>query len=518
MTRFVFPSARRAVLLASIGAGAALASVPAAALNGKPAIDRDTVVFGIGKEIGNLDGQVAATGDSQRYGFQIYDTLYAFDIKGNLQPSVATSVKISDDGKTYTFALRKDVHFHNGALLTSKDVKYSLERILKPEIKSTRRPYFVNLVDGVDTAGDASAVIRLKRADGAFLNKLAGYLLLVPKEFTESLPTPEAFARAPVGSGPYKFVAQKIGQSVELVRFDGFWGPKPGIKRLVFKLIPDPSSRVNAILAGEVDIVDYIPTTDVERLKKNPGLIVKPVPVGSPLAVRLYSNVPGTPLANVKVRLALNHAIDSASIIKNVLHGIGAPLASYISSVYPYGVDPALKPYTYDRELAKKLLTEAGYPKGFDTELLCPSDNPKELCEVISAYWSTIGVRASVKVMDYTAWSRLNNTHKGGPMSMMQFSNAIYDPVHPIIGAASKDGTWSDYSNPAVDKLIAEGDAESDRAKRDLIFRKIGRALHDDAHAVLLTELYYTFAQDAKLDWTPQFGSGYYNLRNVRWK
>jgi len=513
-----FNPLRRLSASLAIGIAGAAWAGSAAALGGKPAIDRDTIVFGIGKEIGNLDGQVAATGDSQRYGFQLYDTLYAFDLKGNLQPSVATSVKIGDDGRAYTFTLRKDVRFHNGTVLKAKDVKYSLERILDPATKSTRRPYFVNLVDGVDAPNDTTVTMRLKRADGAFLNKIAGYLLLVPKDYTESLPNPEAFARAPIGSGPFRFVAQKIGQSVEFARFDDYWGPKPGIKKLVFKLIPDPASRVNAILASEADIVDYIPTADVERLKANAGLIVKPVPVGSPLAVRLYSNVPGTPLANRKVRLALNYALDTPSIIKNVLHGIGAPLASYISSVYPYGADPALKPYPYDRALAKKMLAEGGYPNGFDTELLCPSDIPKDLCEVISAYWSTIGVRASVKVMDYTAWSRLNNTHKGGPMSMMQFSNAIYDPIHPIQGAASKDGTWSDYSNPEVEKLIAEGDAESDRAKRDQIFKKIGHVLHDDAHAVLLTELYYTFAQDAKVEWTPQFGSGYYNLRNVRWK
>lgn len=505
----------------TLGAAAAcafLATVPAHAVNGKPAVDRDTVVFAIGKEIGNLDGQVAATGDSQRYGWQMYDTLYAFDRKGNVQPSVATDVKISPDGLQYTFTLRKGVKFHNGDPLTATDVKYSMERILKPETKSTRRPYFVNLVESTETSGDHTVTFKLKRADGAFLNKIAGYLLLVPKKYTESLPTPEAFSKAPVGSGPYKFVEQRIGQSLTFERFDGYWGKKPGIKKLVFRSIPEAASRVNALMSGEVDVIDYVAPVDVKRLKATKGLLVKSVPAGSPLAVRLYSNVEGQPLAKREVRLALNHGLDSAAIIKNVLHGVGAPMTSYISASYPYGVDKTLKPYKYDPALAKKLLSQAGYPQGFQTEMYCSSDNPKELCEAIAAYWSTIGVRTSVKVIDYAAWSRLNNTHKSGPMTVMQFSNAIYDPIHPISGAATKEGTWSDYSNPEVEKLIAQADAETDRTKRDQLFQKIGRTLHEDGHAVLLTELYYTFAQDSGLDWEPQHGSGYYNLKEVRWK
>ncbi len=498
---------------------ASLTVAPAAhAMNGKPAIDRDTIVFGTGKEISNLDAQVAATSDSQRCGWQLYDTLYAFDAKGNVEPSVAIGYKVSADGLTYTFTLRRDVKFHNGVLLTAKDVKYSVERILEPTTKSTRRPYFAGLIDGVDAPNDTTVVMRLKRGDGAFINKIAGYLALVPKAYTEGLGSPEAFARAPIGSGPYRFVEQKIGQGVELARFDGYWGKKPGIKRLLFKSIPDATSRVNALLASEVDIVDYIAPADVDRLKKTDGVLVKSAPVGSPLAVRIYSNVPGSPLAKRDVRLAMNHAVDTQAIVKNVLHGVGAPLSSYISASYPYGVDPTLKPYVYDRALAKKELTAAGYPNGFDTELLCPSDNPKELCEVIAAYWTTVGIRAQVKVIDYAAWSRLNNTHKSGPLTMMQFANAIYDPVHPISGAATKGGTWSDYDNPEVEKLIEQGDTEIDRGKRDAIFRRVGRLLHDDGHAVLITELYYTFGQDAKVEWEPQFGSGYYNLRNVRWK
>jgi peptide/nickel transport system substrate-binding protein len=517
LARFEGIASRRLAQLAGMALSVAL--VPAAhSIGGKPAVDRDTVVFAIGKEAGNLDGQVATTADSQRYGWQLYDTLYAFDAKGIPQPRVATSYKGSADGLSYTFQLRRDVRFHNGAPLAAKDVKFSMERILRPETKSTRRPYFTNLVDAVETQGDDAVTFRLKRPDGAFLNKIAGYLLLVPKEYTESLPSVEAFAKAPIGSGPYRFVEQKIGQSVELARFDGYWGSKPGIRRLIFKLIPEAGSRVNALLSGEVDLSDSIAGNDVKRLRETPGIEVKPVPVGSPLAVRLYSNVPGTPLANVKVRLALNYAIDPKAISDNVLHGVGAPLATYISASYPYGVDPTLKPYGHDPAKARRLLTEAGYPNGFETELLCPSDNPKEICEAIAAYWSQVGVRTKVKLLDYAAWGRLNNTHKSGPMTMMQMANAIYDPIHPLSGAASKEGTWSDYDNPAVQKLIDEADAESNRDRRDQLFRRIGRLLQDDGHSVLVTELYYVFAQDSALQWEPQSGSGYYNLRSIRWK
>jgi peptide/nickel transport system substrate-binding protein len=497
---------------------ASLSVMPAIAIDGKPAVDRDTIVFGIGKEIGNLDGQVAATADSQRYGWQIYETLYAFDKTGNLEPRVASNVSISPDGLAYTFTIRPGIQFHDGSTLSAADVQYSLERILKPETKSTRRPYFANLVDSVTTKGTNLVTFHLKRPDGAFLNKIAGYLLIVPKQYTESLPSPEAFARAPVGSGPWRFVEQKVGQEVVLERFEKYWGDKPGIKRLIFRVLPDASSRVNALLAGEADIVDYIAPADVRRLRATKGLVVEPVPVGSPLAVRLYSNVEGTPFSHREVRLALNHGIDAEAIIKSVLHGIGKPLASYISSIYPYGVDPALKPYKYDPALARQLLAKAGYAQGFSTDLYCSSENPKELCEAVAAYWSAIGVRANIKVLDYAAWSRLNNTHKSGPATIMQFANALYDPIHPISGGASKEGTWSDYYNPEVEALIAQADKAIERKERDAIFRRIGRILHDDGHAVLLTELYYTYAYDSRIDWQPQQGSGYYNLRNIRWK
>lgn len=508
------------IWLAGIAAlmASGLTALPCHAAPMQPAVNRDTVVFAIGKDIGNLDAQVAATGDSQRYALEVFDTLYGFDRNGNLVPHVAKSYRIGDDGLSYTFELRPDVLFQNGAKVTAADVKYSMERILDPATKSTHRPYFADLIDSMQTHGEYSITFKLKRRDGAFLNKIAGFLPLVPEAYVRSLANPAAFAQAPISCGPFKFVDQKIGQSVTLERFDQYYGAKPSIKRLIYQFIPDASSRVNALLRGEVDVIDYVAPQDVQRLRNTAGLAVQSIPVGSPLAVRLYANVPDSPLAKRDVRLALNYAIDTQQIIKSVLLGIGAPLASYISASYPYGVDPSIKPYGYDPARARKLLAAAGYPHGFKTQLWCSNDNPKEICEAIAAYWAAVGVTATIKTIDYTAWSRLNNTHKSGPMTIMQFTNAIYDPITPISGTASKNGTWSDYDNPQVDKLIDAVQVEADRSKRDQLFRQIARLLHDDAHAVLITELYYTFAYKSNINWHPQKGSGWYNLTDIGWK
>ncbi len=504
--------------LAGSCAVAALALSAAAFAANPPAVDRDTVVIAIGKDIGSLDVQQVTTGDSSRYAWQMFDTLYAFDRKGNMVPRLATGYKISDDKLEYRFTLRPDVTFHDGSRMTAADVKYSLERILDPATKSTRRPNFLPVVAGVDAPDDKTVVFRLKVPDGAFLNKVAGFLYIVPKKYTESLGSAEAFAKAPIGTGPFKFVDQKVGQQVVIERYDGYFGEKAKVKRIIFKLIPEPTSRVNALITGEVDASDLLPTQAVERLKSTPGIDVMPTPAGSPLGVKLYANDPSLPLYKRDVRVALQYAIDANAIIKSVYHGIGAPLATYLSAYYPYGVDPDLKPYPYDPKKAKELLAKAGYPNGFELTLNSGSDMPKELSDTLAAYWGAVGVRTKINRMDYTAWIRAHNVHKSGPATVSQFSNAIYDPIHVYYGSAAKDGTWSDYYNPEVEALIDEVSRIPDSAGRDKVFRKIGRLLHDDGYYVLITELVAVFGKNSDLTWTPQTGITWYNLRDFAWK
>ncbi len=491
--------------------------LPAAAATA-PAVDKDTLIVALDKEIQSLDAQVTASGDSQRYAMQIYDTLYGFDAKGNVVPRMADSVKVSDDKLTYTFALKPGIKFHNGDAFTSEDVKYSIERIVDPASKSTRRPYFAPFIDSVLTPNASTVAIKLKQPDGVFMNKIAGFLFIVGKTYTSKLATPEAFAAAPIGSGPYRVKENKIGQYLALERFDGYYGDKPQIRNLIYKYIPEGSSRVNAILSGEVDIAALIPLPDVERLKKEGALDVITNPVSSPMHVRLYSNAPGEPLAKKEVRQALNYAIDANAIIKGVFHGVGAPMGTFISTHYPYGGDPSVAPYPYDPAKARALLKQAGYPNGFEITLNDAVGTPKEMAEAVTAYWSQVGVKTRINRIDYAAWSRLNNTHKTGPATTTQFTNAIYDPIHPVAGSFSKDGPWSDYSNPEVEALLKELDTTSGPEARGALFRKIGRILHDEAAAVLVTELFNVYAKKKDLTWEVQQGSGFMNFRKVGWK
>ncbi len=484
----------------------------------KPAVGKQTLVIALDKEIQSLDAQVTASGDSQRYALQIYDTLYGFDAKGNLIPRMASAYDISSDGLTYTFKLRKGITFHNGDPFSAADVKYSIERIMDPASRSTRRPYFAPVIDSVTTPDPLTVVIKLKQADGAFLNKIAGFLFIVGQKYTSSLATPEDFAAKPIGTGPYFVKENKIGQYLTLERYENFYGKKPDIKTLTLRYIPEPTSRVNAILTGEVDIAAKIPLADVARLRKEKYLDVISNPVSSPMHVRFYSDDPNSPLSKRDVRLALNYAVDSDAIIKSVFHGVGARMGTYISKYYPYGSNPDVKPYPYDPAKAKALLKEAGYPNGFDITLNDAVGTPKEMAEAVAAYLGQVGVKVKINRIDYAAWSRLNNTHKTGPMTTTQFTNAIYDPIHPIAGSFSKNGPWSNYYNPEVETLITKLDSTTGAKARGAVFQQIGKLLHDDAAALLVTELFDVYAKKKDLDWEVQEGSGFLNFRQVSWK
>lgn len=513
---------RRGILKASV----ALAGVAAlgqtsmvwSASNETPAIDKDTLVIGLDKGFVNLNGVVAGTGDSDRYTLQVFDRLFGFDAAGILQPSLATAYEVSADGLSYTYHLRPDVKFHHGGTLSADDVKFTMEFALDPANKSARRAFFAPFLDAVEVPDAATVRFRLSKPDGAFHNKLAGYLPIIPRDYGSAVPALEFFSRSPIAAGAYKVVTLSAdGNHLELERFDGYWGPKPAIKRIIFRAIKDASNRVNALLAGEIDLVVGVPAQDFARLNGSGDFSAVSNPVAAPLMVRPYTSDPQLPLSHVEVRQALNYALDKNAIIKTVLQGIGEPLASGISRHYPYGYDSSLQPYPYDPGKARELLTAAGFSKGFSTKLMISSDTPKEIAEAVAAYWSQVGVIAQIQVVDYATWVLWNDTRRTTPMTVQQVANAIYDPSHPVGGLFVKSGPWSDYSQPEVESLFAEAAHTADRAGRDEIFRRISRILHDDAAAVFISEIHRVYGRKKNLEWAPIPGTAALRLHEARW-
>ncbi|MGI4812749.1 MAG: ABC transporter substrate-binding protein [Janthinobacterium lividum] len=510
---------RRTLLkLAVAGTGMQLGGALAWAATRPYAADRDTLVIGVDKNFASLNGVIAGTGDSDRYGLQVFDKLYTFDAAGLPTPELATAVDISADGLRYTYHLRRGVKFQNHRELTSADVKFTMEFALDPINRSARRPFFAPSVDGVETPDPYTAVFRLKIADAAFANKIAGYLPILPKDYGSSQPAGDFFARSPIGAGPYRVKSFSTdNETLELERFDDYWGPKPSIRRLVFKTLKDEGNRVNALLAGEVDVVVGVPYQDFARLQNNANVTAVTNPAAAPFIARPFANDPKLPYYKREVRQALNYAIDKDAIVKSVLHGIGEPLASGISRYYPYGSDSRIKPYPYDPKRARELLTQAGFANGFDTQLIISSENPRALAEAVAAYWGQVGVRAKIQVVDYASWVARNNTHMAGPVTIQQVANAIYDPIHPVTGLYSKGGSWSDYSNPEIEQLLTKLSNTPDRQQRDLLFQRIDDILHDDAAAIYISEILRVYARKRTLQWAPTRGTAALDFRKAAW-
>lgn len=518
-------SPRRRQLLLATGsmaalAGLSLAGIPLAQAQGRsgPAVDRDTLVIGLSTGFANLDGVVAGTGDSDRYSLSVFERLYAFDHTGHLTPSLATSFDVSQDGLAYVFHLRPGVNFHDGTPLTAEDVKFTMEFALDPRTRSARRPYFAPYVDGVDALDARTVRFRLKTPDGAFQNKLAGYLPIISGRHGSGQDAVEFFARTPVASGPYQVkTLAPDGSQLELVRFEDYWGKKPAIRRIVFRAIKDDSNRVNALLAGEIDLIENVPAQDYARLNSNHAFTAITNAVAAPLFVRPYTNDPSLPTHRREVRQALNYAIDKDAFVKTVLVGIGEPLASGISRHYPYGADRSLKPYPYDPAKARALLAQAGFPNGFETRLQISAQFPREYAEAVAAYWSQIGVQARVQVVDYATWVAWNDTRRTTPMTIQMVANAIYDPAHPVGGLFVKSGTWSDYTNPQVEALFAQSARTVGDSARGRLFEQIDRILHDDAAAIYLSEIHRIYGHKQALQWTPHVGTAALDFSEARW-
>jgi len=329
----------------------------------------------------------------------VYETLTKINDQGQILPGLAKSWSVSQDGKIYTFSLQNGVKYHNGEPFNAAAAKWNLERA-KSEKTVNPHPEFFRVIESIETPDDTTLRIILKDVDALFLIHMAeGDASMLPMKGHETAKS------NPIGTGPFKFVKWVKGDRVELARFAGYWNPElPYLDKVTFRFIPDPNAQTAALKAGDIDVIGWIgsPETALELAKDERYKVL----AGASTAETILStNNKAKPFDNLKVRQAMAHAIDRQMILDLAMSGFGTAIGSHWSPAAPYYVD-LINTYPYNPEQAKKLLSEAGYPDGFDAVLQVPGKYAYSVRsgEVIVDQFAKVGIRLKMENIEWGQW------------------------------------------------------------------------------------------------------------------
>nr|WP_223588666.1 glutathione ABC transporter substrate-binding protein [Neobacillus bataviensis] len=411
---------------------------------------------------------------------KVYEGLVEPDKDFKIQPLLAKEWKVID-GTTWEFKLREGIKFHDGAPFNADAVKKTFDRLLDPKTASPQREKF-SMIKEVKVVDENTVQLILEYPYAPLLSILASNegSIISPKALAEN---PDSLSQHPVGTGPFVFESWKTGQEISLKKNENYWGKKPNIDRVVFKVVPEDATRLAMIETGEAQINDQVPVTEIDRIEASDKMALYRT---EGLAVEyLGFNVKKKPFDDVRVRKAISHAIEREAIIKGVYNNVGT-LANVAMSPKVFGYSDKVKPYDYDLNEAKKLLKEAGYEKGLKVTLLTSDRKERiNMAEVIQSQLKGIGVDVKIQVMEYGAY--IGMIEKGEhDMAIGGWGNATGDGdynQYNLFHSASQGppGNHFYYSNPDVDKMIEDARRETDEKKRLKLYEEVMQKEIDDA-------------------------------------
>jgi peptide/nickel transport system substrate-binding protein len=390
-------------------------------------------------------------------------------------PSLAETWSASADGLNYEFVLRQGASFHNGDPVTADDVKYSFERY-----RGAARDLLKARVAGIEVSDPRHIRFKLKEPWPDFLTfyasaSAAGWI--VPRKYVEKVGD-DGFKKAPVGAGPYKFVSFTPGVELVLEAFDQYWRKPPSVKRLVFKVIPDEATRLAALKRGEIDVAYSIRGELAAGVQQTPGLALKPAVVQAPFCLYFPDQWDAqSPWHEERVRRAASLAIDRKSI--NDALTLGYSLISgnpFVPNNFDFYWQPPAP--IYDREKAKQLLAEAGYPKGFDAGAYNCDSSYANIGEAVVDGLRAVGIRAQLRPIERAAFLKaytektLKNIIQAGPGAFGNAATRLEAQV--VTGGVFVYGTY-----PDIDALYRQQAVELDRAKREAILHKMQQIVHE---------------------------------------
>ena len=483
------------------------------------------LTIGLATDVTSLDPHYHNLTPNNNVAQHVYGLLVQRNEKEQLEPSLATQWKAIDP-TTWEFTLRKGVKFHDGSDFTAADVVASLNRI--PKVPNSPSPFtaYTKQITRIDVVD--SHTIRFHTATPYPLMPSDLTQVAIISKAAESATTDDFNSgKAAIGTGPYKLIRYAKGDRIELARFDGWWGGRTPWDRVTMRLLPQNAARVAALLAGDVNVIESVPTADIARLKQDKRLALFRQVVDRLIYIHLDSNrdaspyvtdkdgrtLDRNPLKDARVRKALSTAIDRKAIVARVMEGEAVPSGQLVPD-FLFGASPNLKVEPFDPDGAKKLLAEAGWPDGFGVTLHSPNDryvNDAKIAQAVAQMWTRIGVPTKVTAMPSATYFPQATELKFSTM-LLGWSTGTGEAsssLKALLMTYNKEKGFGGtnrgrYSNPKVDALTEDAMQTVDDAKRAAYLQRATEIVVNDTGFIPLHFQVNTWAARDGIAYVPR--------------
>jgi peptide/nickel transport system substrate-binding protein len=461
-----------------------------------------SVTIALASEPNTFDPHLTVGRNTQIFVANVFDGLTARDANGQLAPALATDWGVLPDNSGWQFTLRDGVTFQNGDPFTAESVKYTIERMIDPATKSTVSSE-MGTIAGVDVVNANTVIVRTKQPD-----------IMVPSRFSElyggmlsskqaAAADPATLATKPNGTGPFAVTEWVKNERLVLEANPSYWRGPASVSKITMRPILEDATRVAALQTGEVDFISNVPYERIGELSADPSLVVKTVSTPRVFFIGIDPRV--KPFDDVRVRQALNYAVDVDSIISALYLGHATRIATVVPTTC-FGYDGSVTPYPYDPDKARQLLADAGYPNGFPVEFDSFTGSVAEHskpAEAIAEYLRQVGLDVKLNVFEFGAFGPRRVANQVSPLHIYSFGNVYFEPAWQVKWMMQQNlGLF--YRNQEVYDMMSQAEATFDPNARVPIYSKAQQMLKDDAGFIFLYTNDAVFAMNKKVAYDPR--------------
>lgn len=449
------------------------------------------IIIALGSEPTTLDPQIREDGGERAVNDNVYETLMARLPDGKLTPGLAAAEPKLVDSKTWEVKLRPGIKFHNGEPFNADAVVHSVKRLIDPNFKSEQISFFSTIKDA-KKVDDLTVQIITDGPDPILPGRLY-WMKMVPPGHSKD----PKFAETPMGTGPYRFVKWNRGQNVILEVDPGYWGAKPAIQKVTYRFVSDSGTRLAGLMAGEFDLITNLLPEFTQKVPQAIHMLGLEHPI-------IILNADGGPTRDVRVRQALNYAVDKKALAEGLFDGYAQIAQGQLLSPSFFGFNKQVSPYPYDPEKAKALLKEAG-AAGASIEVIGTAGRwlkDREMVEAVAGYWEAVGLKPKVRIFEFNEYlNRLFDRKTRGDAIFVVSSNELMDADKSFSAYYKAGGTGASNSDKDLAALIDAARTETDVVKRTALYNQAVKRAYDQAYFVWLLNIEDIYGVSKRLAW-----------------